>query len=252
MRGLVSFSVFGDDPNDIYFGGALRNAEMYRTLYPEWVLRFYVGKTAHKILEPDLSGWSNVEIVPMDAPEDQTATFWRFLALRDRSFDFHLFRDTDGRPHPRERAAVEEWLASNQDFHVMRDHPRHGAVMLAGLWGVKSGSHMARINRRLPEKVVGDYYQVDQDFLRAKLWPLARRSLMAHVDCRYLYGSPGITRPFLTPRNNLDFFAGEGRFADNRLRFPEHRLEIPVDPRRVDVSAENTAKILRRRAGRAI
>ena len=35
----------------------------------------------------------------------------------------------------RERDAVNEWLASNKTFHNMRDHPWHGAVMLAGMWG---------------------------------------------------------------------------------------------------------------------
>ena len=32
----------------------------------------------------------------------------------------------------REVAAVQEWVGSGRTFHVMRDHPNHKAVMLAG------------------------------------------------------------------------------------------------------------------------
>ena len=33
---------------------------------------------------------------------------------------------------PREISAVNEWISSGQLFHVMRDHPEHKAVILAG------------------------------------------------------------------------------------------------------------------------
>ena len=36
-----------------------------------------------------------------------------------------LSRDTDSRIIPREKEAVNEWLASDRVFHIMRDHPAH-------------------------------------------------------------------------------------------------------------------------------
>ena len=29
-----------------------------------------------------------------------------------------------------------------QEFHAMRDHPKHGAVVLGGMWGVKLTPYM--------------------------------------------------------------------------------------------------------------
>ena len=48
-----------------------------------------------------------------------------------------MFRDLDSLPSLREDAAVQEWLDSKYAVHVMRDHPKHTMVMLAGMWGIK-------------------------------------------------------------------------------------------------------------------
>jgi hypothetical protein len=51
--------------------------------------------------------------------------------------DIFLSRDLDSRFSEREVAAVDEWLKSEETFHVMRDHELHTNEMLAGMWGVK-------------------------------------------------------------------------------------------------------------------
>ena len=48
-----------------------------------------------------------------------------------------MSRDLDSRFSEREKAATEEWLRSNKEFHFMRDHPYHGYVILGGCWGCK-------------------------------------------------------------------------------------------------------------------
>ena len=49
-----------------------------------------------------------------------------------------VFRDLDSIISKRETEAVFQWLNSKHAFHVMRDHPNHGAVpMMAGMWGAK-------------------------------------------------------------------------------------------------------------------
>ncbi len=47
------------------------------------------------------------------------------LPLLDDMVDILMSRDTDSPVFPRESDAVAEWLASNQTFHLMRDHPAH-------------------------------------------------------------------------------------------------------------------------------
>ena len=74
----------------------------------------------------------------MNEKGDWTGMFWRFLAA-DHLSDIVLSRDTDSRLNKREKAAVDEWLNSDKDFHIMRDHPYHATEILGGMWGCRNG-----------------------------------------------------------------------------------------------------------------
>lgn len=228
MSVLVSFTAFGPDEDNIYYKGAILNAELYGFWKPEWVCRFYLGRSAPKWLVLALESRPNSEIVHMDGPENQSATFWRFLAMRDGGYSHYLSRDVDSRPLPREKAAVEEWMESDYRFHVMRDHPRHGTEMLAGLWGCTSDG-ASSIAARIPDRLYGDHYQIDQQFLSQRVWRHAKGSLLAHVGCKWDYRT-GDIRQFSVPRSMFDYYAGESRRGDDKLRFPEHRAEVMIDP----------------------
>ena len=41
MKKLICFSLWGDNPK--YTVGAIRNAELIKTVYPGWKARFYCG-----------------------------------------------------------------------------------------------------------------------------------------------------------------------------------------------------------------
>ena len=68
---------------------------------------------------------------------------WRFLPSMDSQVDALFVRDLDSEISEREMAAVEEFLESDKDFHVMRDHPQHGTVILGET--VFSASSVTRI-----------------------------------------------------------------------------------------------------------
>ena len=70
------------------------------------------------------------------------AKVWRFLPALDPQVDLLHVRDLDSSINPRELSAVEDFMNSSKEFHVMRDHPQHGIEVLAGLWGVKLTSNM--------------------------------------------------------------------------------------------------------------
>ena len=57
--------------------------------------------------------------------------------VTDLTVDTVLVRDLDSNISPREVAAVQEFLQSPKEFHIMRDHPHHGTPILAGMWGIK-------------------------------------------------------------------------------------------------------------------
>lgn len=189
-RNVISFSLHGDDER--YRQGALRNAIVARHLYPGWTARFYVDDS---VPEPMLNGLiaerAQIRKVP-NLPAARYGLFWRFLVEDDPEVDIYLVRDADSVMNIRERVAVQEWLDSGRAYHVMRDHPVHCELILAGMWGAHRGnltplgprilSHVRAAETRLNNRTG------DQVFLREMVWPLIRRDTLIHDAC---FGLPG-------------------------------------------------------------
>lgn len=218
---VISYSLFGTDP--LYQVGAVENTRICLGLYPGWLLRFYVGDSIPASVRSEITAYGNAEVVPMvGLPEDWWSTFWRFRALRDDYLDAVMFRDCDSRPDTRERAAVDEWLASGTECHIMRDHPEHGMPILAGMWGVtRAGAR--RVRDRLPyEPGPVEHWLADQFWLRDEVYPLLVSRALIHASPE----SPpmaddrrGDLRDWPTPRQS-GRFVGQGFNADGSLRIP--------------------------------
>lgn len=175
---VVSYSLWGDNPK--YNIGAIRNAELVKQMYPGWEARFYVGsntpiETINKLR--DLG--SNV--IEMGIVGDWTGMFWRFLAASDINVDVMISRDCDSRITQREVSAVVEWLKSGAMFHIMRDHPHHATEILGGMWGVRAPL-IKDMDRLIVEYSKGDFWQVDQNFLREIIFPRVSQFAMIHDE----------------------------------------------------------------------
>lgn len=246
-RGLVSFTLFGN--KKLYTEGALRNAERWRCGPLNVDTIFYVGDS---VPEKTINGLLNrgAKVVYMEGePEDQTATFWRWAAFGEFDYDYVLSRDVDSRPSEREYYAIDEWLRGKLPFHVIRDHPFHGVPILAGLFGAKK-EILPLVHDLLPaqppedwyQTVVracnhlkvaytsNDFYQVDQWWLRLRLYPHLRNQVMAH-DAFFGFERKRFRRE-LPPRENNSFVA-ECHTETEELRHPEHRDLFNEWPQRV-------------------
>jgi hypothetical protein len=166
MKKVISFSLWGDNPK--YTIGAIKNAELIDTIYPGWIGRFYCGKSVPIDIIEILKTYTNVEVIEMEENGDWSGMFWRFYACEDS--DVMISRDTDSRLNLREKNAVDEWLNSDKDFHIMRDHPYHNALILGGMWGVRNGI-LKNIVDLIKNYNKGDFWQVDQNFLREQICP---------------------------------------------------------------------------------
>jgi len=182
-RNLIAFSLHGDA--QAYFDGAVRNAIAASFIYPEWRCRFYVDESVpDRVIQRLLEEGAKVRRVG-GLPAGRFGTFWRFLVADDEAVDRYLVRDCDACLNARERAAVDAWLASGRHFHVMRDGPTHTEIMLAGMWGGVRGALPS-----MQEEII-NYCQTaplsrtaDQSFLRERVWPTVRQSVLAH-DSEY-------------------------------------------------------------------
>lgn len=178
MKRVISFSLWGDKPK--YLVGAIENAKLCPQIYPGWVARFYVGTSvAPETLQTlRLLG---AEIIEMNVPGDWRSMFWRFEAAADTEIEAMLSRDCDSRLNHREAAAVAEWMASSKGFHIMRDHPSHDTPILGGMWGVKAPL-LRDISDLIQQYVKGDFWQVDQNFLREVIYPKVKSAAMIHDE----------------------------------------------------------------------
>lgn len=198
MTKIIAFSLWGKDPK--YTIGAVRNAELSKDIYPGWICRFYTGKDVPEDIENKLLD-NGAEVCRMDGA-DWNGMFWRFFAAD--SNDVMISRDTDSRLGLREKAAVDQWLASDKDFHIMRDHPYHQTEILGGMWGVRDGL-LSGIKDMIANYDTRDYdnkYQVDQNFLREIIYPLVKDRAMVHDE--YFQ-----KKPFPSPRKDMKDFVGQ-------------------------------------------
>lgn len=136
----ISFSLWGRNP--VYLDGALRNAEIAALKYPNWKCLFYITHTVPEFYTARLQDYENVIIIQTNSPygdSDSRNMFWRFLAINNTSYERVIIRDTDSPITDREVQAVEQWIISDLDVHLMRDHPYHCTLVMGGMWGAKTG-----------------------------------------------------------------------------------------------------------------
>ena len=214
MKKIISFSLWGKDPK--YTIGAIQNAKLAKEIYPDWICRYYIGKTTPTDIVKELGYFGNTEIVIMENDGNWTSMFWRFYPAADETVDVMISRDCDSRLNMREKEAVDEWLNSNKGFHIMRDHPWHSTEILGGMWGVKKGI-LPNIIDQINTFNKGEYWQVDQNFLTQKIYPIVKDISMVHDE---FFKYDNHRKPFPSVRINKEFVGDV--FDQNNIRHSEY------------------------------
>lgn len=164
----LAFSVWGN--KEIYTIGAIKNAVLAKSVYPDWKPVFFYDKSVPQAI---INKLSELPVLLIDMTNSPIyPPFWRFLAADFADCQYAVFRDTDSRISQREYLAVQEWIKSDEAIHLMRDHPYHqiphGSTtmsMLAGMWGIKGG--IVKMEELIMDfcKNREDQYGIDQAFL---------------------------------------------------------------------------------------
>lgn len=206
---IIAFSLWGQNPK--YTVGALKNAELASVVYPGWLCRFYVAADTPVEIIQQLRGMDHVEVVAREEPGGWRGSVWRFLPAAEPDVEVMISRDTDSRLGARERAAVEDWLASGHQFHIMRDHPFHSRwPILAGMWGVRGGvlkDIPELLHSRFMESTDTFNWGVDQVFLGKVIHPMVRRTTLVHdeISPALPFDADSERREFPAKRIDLDF-----------------------------------------------
>lgn len=164
----ISFSLWGNNP--LYNVGAIRNAELSKTIYPDWKMVVYYNNSVPEDTINILNELG-VELYEMDG--SIYPPFWRFLISEKQDCEYSIFRDCDSRITVREKLAVDEWITGGKSIHIMRDHPYHripagntNIGILAGMWGIKG--NIIPMRDMIIDFIRGknNIYGIDQSFLK--------------------------------------------------------------------------------------
>ena len=190
MKKVVSYSLWCQeekmDPKspyqckEMYCIGALRNLDLRDLLYPDWTFRYYIDNTVPENIVENLRDrgaevvdMTNVRIPGTD--KKYPGMFWRFLPFNDENVDVFIVRDSDSRINVRESLAVNEWLKTDKQLHIMRDHPHHKYKILGGMWGFNCKKGRPNFN------------EICHKFLKSRNYGFKRMDDMYFLDNIYDY-----------------------------------------------------------------
>lgn len=200
---FISYSLWGS--NKVYTYGIVENALQARRLLPEWTLRVHYNDSVPENIVHWLKEAPNVQVIHHEGVECKASNmFWRFedLFLPDSVV---LIRDADSRISIREVRLIKEWLASDRNFHIIRDHPGHRVPILGGTMGCRNNclryigtpSGLRDVNappiqfteglnfmRNFYKNVPAprDAYNLDQIFLYNYVYPIVCYQAMIHCS----------------------------------------------------------------------
>lgn len=205
----ISYTLFGD--KELYWKGAYYNIIQSKTYLPDFTRVFYIDNqsiTYYKQMIQKLKQDYNFIII---YTKSKTNNKWDLLLQRFKAYtlpdaDIILFRDTDSRIRQRQIDAVNQWINTKYPLHIMRDHPQHGAPILAGMWGIKANfaKEIKLINK------INNYnnYQkkdADQIFLAKEVYQLCKDKALQHSSYNIKYIN--YIKEFPTERINNQYVA---------------------------------------------
>lgn len=174
---VISFCLFKDRPKDSF--NAIANCFLSPGIYPGWICRFYVDETVPKGIVDLMRTFDHVEVVEMPRHRGSEAMLWRFLPASDSDVDVFISRDCDSWVSTREAVCVDEWLKSNKNFHIIRDHCYHINKIMGGMWGCRN--HILPEMRELVEEFSKNN-TYDQGFLAEYIYPKVLDTAMIHLS----------------------------------------------------------------------
>ena len=149
----------------------------------------------------------------------------------------------DAKLSEREKYAVDDWMESGKNFHIIRDSPGHKRLVMGGLWGCRSNAipMMASLISSWSDFNYGD----DQLFLSSQIYPLIQHDVLIHSDFDRFEGENVTSFP--AERKNYEW-VGMPIFRPELLKKRQERFIRRLD--RIQRSSPKKRTLLSRLLGR--
>lgn len=201
MIKYITYCLWGD--NKVYTYGTVENVIIAKELFTDWTVRVHYNDTVPSFIIEWLSRQDNVDLVHHPGETKSALNmYWRFedFSIPDATV---ICRDADSRLSERELGFVNEWLQSDKDFHIIRDHKHHTVTILGGTLGVRNNclislpvrTNTNNINDQLYKflpimEVMKLYLQgigytgycIDQMFLSSQVYPYIILNTVVHAS----------------------------------------------------------------------
>ena len=114
-------------------------------------------------------------------------------------------RDADSRVHLRDQACIVDFINSDKQLHIIRDHPAHGAHILAGLFGLRKTALDEPMNLKISRFLEGLNTRrgVDQLFLKHIIYPILNTKALIHDDRGFFESANMRTKFRIKTKNKL-------------------------------------------------
>jgi hypothetical protein len=139
MSKNISYSLFGTSLK--YYIGAEKNIELNNRFLPEWetVIYYHPSMVLIEYIDKlNSMGAKMIDVTNITIGGKSSSSFpyfWRFLSFLNEGPT--IVRDLDSRVSKREVEYINNWLSSNCEYFIIRDHPWHSPVP-SGLFGIKN------------------------------------------------------------------------------------------------------------------
>ena len=204
---IIAVSLYGTDPK--YTEGMIINATQIIHRFPSpdvWVYINIASDVPDNIRER-LSILPRVKLVPVERKPGSANMFDRFMTIDLPECDVLFVRDADSRVHERDAACIEDFLASDKQLHIIRDHRCHRSRIMGGMWGIRKSALIAlktSMCNLLNQWTIIPAYMNDQNFLSTVIYPLFLRNAMIHDRYEYFEPKDRLT-PFRVREYNAVF-----------------------------------------------
>jgi|694.fasta_scaffold85149_2 hypothetical protein len=180
MKKVISYSLWGSSPQ--YTINLIKNLDLAKQFFEGWTCRVHLSPNVPQNIVNFINSRDNSEIVLMGEDEGWNGMFWRFYPASDPTVDIMISRDCDSYLNIRDKAAVDEWIASKKMFHIMRDHRSHSAKIMGGMWGAMQGAvpNMKSLIDNYSRKETNNRKNIDQEFLKEVIYPLVKNNSLVH------------------------------------------------------------------------
>jgi hypothetical protein len=212
----ISFCLYGDDLK--YYKGAEKNLILIKELLPDWTPVIYYSPSNFRLEFLDTLkelGGHLIDVSTVEISKYLTyPMFWRYLIFFESGYS--IVRDLDSRISEREVNYINNWVNSELDYFIIRDHPWHSLVP-GGLVGLKLNDDKIKNFFIDFVKNNGLGWGTDQEMLS---------KYFENVDKKNVYYCGFDDETNYIKRDNLDFFIGIQLDEDDKPLIPSATLAL--------------------------